>query len=75
MKRAITVELERSPDYPGIFDVVNITGAKGDLDECKVLGIPGIEKLEVGSWLRRKELGRVKQLPTKNKHIKFVLPE
>jgi len=74
MKRSITVKLEKSPDYPGLFEVTDITDKTGELEECKVLGIHCVEKLEIGSWLRRKELGRVRQLPTANKHIKFVLP-
>ena len=74
MKRLITVKLEKSPDYPALFEVVDISDKTGELENCNVLGILGVEKLEIGSWLRRKELGRMKQLPTANKHIKFVLP-
>jgi len=75
MKRLITVKLEKSPDYPALFEVVDISSDKiGSLESCLVLGIPEVTRLEIGSWLRRKELGRVRQLPTQNKHIKFLLP-
>jgi len=69
MKQTIIVRLEQSPDYPANFDIADISDNIGSLEECD----SSVGKLEIGSWIRRNELG-VKKLQSKNKHIKFVLP-
>lgn len=69
MRKKISIKLEQSPDRWDLWDVTEIMDKSGPVDNCCCTGMLGCDRLEIGSWIRKREEESLKR---KNKNITFI---
>jgi hypothetical protein len=65
----VCVLLEEPADYPGLLEVVEMSGVSGVNPSVRVFGLLGSSCLMVSSWIGKNEIARVCRL---NRGIVFV---